>query len=162
MVSMTSLCGGIHIISINKKEGNVHPLKWRVNKTQTHLESVLNRRRVFTGRQEKISINNSSGSSIPSIAVPLFSMLVGCQDTRPGYGSEVVVEGLYNGDAVVGLATAVVEGDEVGVSNHQGIPVFGHGFELKEGFHGNPRQDVHQRAIPLIAVPLFSMLVILQ
>ncbi|KAI8528057.1 hypothetical protein RHMOL_Rhmol12G0121600 [Rhododendron molle] len=31
---MTSLCDGIHIISTNKKEGNVHPLKWRVNKTQ--------------------------------------------------------------------------------------------------------------------------------
>ncbi|KAI8525272.1 hypothetical protein RHMOL_Rhmol13G0217800 [Rhododendron molle] len=29
---MTSLCGGIHIISTNEKEGNVHPLLRRVNK----------------------------------------------------------------------------------------------------------------------------------
>ncbi|KAI8524773.1 hypothetical protein RHMOL_Rhmol13G0175100 [Rhododendron molle] len=32
MVSMTSLCGGIHTISTNKREGNVHSLLRRVNK----------------------------------------------------------------------------------------------------------------------------------
>ncbi|KAI8542819.1 hypothetical protein RHMOL_Rhmol08G0168800 [Rhododendron molle] len=31
---MTSLYGGIHTISTNRKESNIHPLKWRVNKTQ--------------------------------------------------------------------------------------------------------------------------------
>ncbi|KAI8558967.1 hypothetical protein RHMOL_Rhmol04G0137400 [Rhododendron molle] len=31
---MTSLCSRVHIILTNRKEGNVHPLKWRVNKTQ--------------------------------------------------------------------------------------------------------------------------------
>ncbi|KAI8571774.1 hypothetical protein RHMOL_Rhmol01G0145000 [Rhododendron molle] len=32
MVMMTSLCSGIHTISTNRKEGNVHPLLKRVNK----------------------------------------------------------------------------------------------------------------------------------
>ncbi|KAI8559532.1 hypothetical protein RHMOL_Rhmol04G0180900 [Rhododendron molle] len=32
MVSMTSLCDGIHTISTNKIEGNAHPLLRRVNK----------------------------------------------------------------------------------------------------------------------------------
>ncbi|KAI8573367.1 hypothetical protein RHMOL_Rhmol01G0271600 [Rhododendron molle] len=27
---MTSLCGGVHTVSTNRKEGNVHPFKWRV------------------------------------------------------------------------------------------------------------------------------------
>ncbi|KAI8539819.1 hypothetical protein RHMOL_Rhmol09G0212500 [Rhododendron molle] len=32
MVSMTSLCGGIHTISTNRNESNVHSLLKRVNK----------------------------------------------------------------------------------------------------------------------------------
>ncbi|KAI8570740.1 hypothetical protein RHMOL_Rhmol01G0059900 [Rhododendron molle] len=32
MISMTSLCGGVHTILNNEREGNVHPLLRRVNK----------------------------------------------------------------------------------------------------------------------------------
>ncbi|KAI8535277.1 hypothetical protein RHMOL_Rhmol10G0161200 [Rhododendron molle] len=38
---MTSLCGVVHIISTNRKEGNIHPLKWRVNKTQLDITPCL-------------------------------------------------------------------------------------------------------------------------
>ncbi|KAI8535264.1 hypothetical protein RHMOL_Rhmol10G0160100 [Rhododendron molle] len=36
MVSMTSLCGGVHTISTNKRESNVDPLLNRVNKIALH------------------------------------------------------------------------------------------------------------------------------
>ncbi|KAI8558407.1 hypothetical protein RHMOL_Rhmol04G0089900 [Rhododendron molle] len=40
---MTSLCGGIHVISTNKKKDNVHPLSKWVNKIAfvTHCLSII-------------------------------------------------------------------------------------------------------------------------
>ncbi|KAI8538114.1 hypothetical protein RHMOL_Rhmol09G0077100 [Rhododendron molle] len=38
MISMTSLSGGIHTISTNKREGNVHPLLREVNKTALEMQ----------------------------------------------------------------------------------------------------------------------------
>lgn len=38
---MTSYYGGIHTISTNKKEGNIHSLKWRVNKTKRKTLKML-------------------------------------------------------------------------------------------------------------------------
>ncbi|KAI8564805.1 hypothetical protein RHMOL_Rhmol03G0210800 [Rhododendron molle] len=41
MISMTSLCGGVHTILTNKRKGNVHPLLKRMNKIALPLHQTL-------------------------------------------------------------------------------------------------------------------------